>query len=327
MSYTAVYSDHPGDWHREQFRDFDLMKRAVGEPTPHMELVRWLCQDVPDHEKLWRAGLYAAGYSVLTAEAIWTQWPLARYLAEERDFLPWLRSVWPGIHTRTPRRVVRVPDKFAACVASYARWSMNGGMPRVGASYDEWWQSASEIAFMGRYIIIRLLELYRRWGFMKAELYDIRAMDAESPIRCLALLLPERGPEILSGNRQIVDRAAEEVIAMSDGLGYFRFAALLCEYRKSYEKRGDYPGNQTDEELGYWTGKYGDFWRERDWHPRYLEARAALVDARALGEDNGWSGQRELAARSLRDFGVNWSDTRFDYAASLKEGRPVEWVS
>lgn len=329
-AYRPVLSEHPGAWHMERFAEFDALKAAIGEPTPHMRIVQLMSRDVDRYEKLWRAGCYAVGYSILTAEAIWREWPLDRFLRERAAFPDWLAQNWPGIHTRTPRRAVRTQANFLRCLNSYRSWMFQEPLLVSGydASYDTWWKSANRIEFMGRYIVIRLLELLRRWGFMKAELPDIRAMDAESPVRCLSLLRPDAAEPLLAGDVRVADRVAHEVLAEASTDGsYFRFAALLCEYRKSYEDRGDYPGNQTDEELGYTHSRYADHWRTRGFDTGLFDVRAEVVPDRVRGEVHGWTGQRKLAASALRDHGVNWSDLRFDWAATEAAGRPVPWAS
>lgn len=328
-AYRPVASDHDGDWHLARFREFDRLKAQLGEPTPHMEIVRAMSYDVPDRERLWRAGAYAAGYSVLTAEAIWREWPVDRIVPDLAGFRTWLEDNWGGIHTRTPRRTVRTVDSFYRCIASYVEW-MTDEAPLLGrgASYETWWTSANRIAFMGRYIVIRLLELLRRWEFLDAHLPDIRAMDAESPVRCLALLVPERADDLLANDDlPFIDDVANVVMRVTGTDSHFRYAALLCEYRKCYEKRADYPGNQTDEELGYQFGKHAQHWRDRGFTSDLFRVRKALVPDLARGEDHGWTGQRTLAGASLRDHGVNWSDLRFDYQSSEAAGRPVEWAS
>ncbi|HEY6568577.1 MAG TPA: hypothetical protein VI341_13760 [Actinomycetota bacterium] len=330
-TYRPVLSEHSGDWHVEKFAEFDRLKAQLGEPTPHMNIVRWMSSDADDSERLWRAGAYAAGYSVLTAEAIWREWPVERATSDLAGLEDWIFDNWQGIHTRTPRRAVRTPDKFFRCLASYIDWMQAEPLlhDRYGydAPYDEWWASANKIDFMGRYIVIRLLELLRRWDFMSAELYDIRAMEAESPIRCLTLLVPERAGPLLAGDTKVADEMADLILRVaSSDRSYFRFAALLCEYRKSYENQGDYPGNQTDEELGYTFSRYATWWSERGHETQLFAARRALVPEQARGENHGWVGQRKLAGSALREHGVNWTDMRYDWAASEAAGRPKEWT-
>jgi len=329
-----IQSDHSGEWHMEKFAEFAALKTAVGEPTPHMRLVMWLSENAGESERWWRAGCYLAGYSVLTAEAIWREWPWDRVRDEgDVDLLPWLRSNWPGVHTRTPRRMVRSPSRMTECLLGYRDWLSHYWPPwqtrilaaNPRAEYEAWWDRAMDIPSFGRYAVIRLLELYRRWGWMKAELFDIRAIGAHSPIRCLVLLRPDRATDLYTGNSAVVDALAEEVrVATDPALNHFAYAALLCEYRSSYEDRKDYPGHQTDEELGYMTSRYMEWWQRRGFDSNLWKARAATSPAWSLGEYNGWSGVRREAGRALREFGVNWSDQRFDYAETLTNGgRPT----
>lgn len=331
----GIETEHSSEWHRDRFAEFTRYKLAGGEPTPHMRLVQWMSDGLSDREKLWRAGCYAAGYSVLTGEAIWTHWTYERFQSDPVGFEAWLRANWQGIHTRTPRRCVRTPDKFARCLFGWTAW-MEQEFPRLRAAqwtdpvaeYDGWWASVSGVPFFGRYIAIRVLELMRRWNYMTAPIYDIRAIGAHSPIRCLMLLRDTERPRLQTGDPGIVNDIAAEVMAETaeqpgcGDLTHFPFAAILCEYRASYEDRKDYPGNQTDEELSYWNGKHGDYWRQR-YDSQLLAARLATVPHEMLGELNGWTGRRPDVAALLRKEGIVWSDLIYDYRASSDVRQPT----
>lgn len=330
-----IFSDQPGEWHRAAFAQFAAAKAAVGEPTPHMRVLEHMCRGIPEPERIWRAGCYAAGYSLLTAEAIWREWPRERVRQQGAELLEyWLRENWAGIHTRVPRRTVRTPQKMARCLLSYDAWSRNV-LPALDPEmpYDEWWAAVDSDAgpwSFGRYIAIRLLELYRRWGMMRAPLHDIRAVGAHSPIRCLMLLYPEEAEGLATGERGIVDAVANLALVhlryeLPD-MTPFTFAALLCEYRKAYEDRGDYAGNQTDEELAYLNGPHLRHWISRGYATGIWTARQMTTEARYLGEKQGWSGRRPEAASALREYGIVWDDRVYDYAATRENGgAPVRW--
>lgn len=326
-----IENDHSAEWHAVRFPAFANAKAAIGEPTPHMRVVSWLCEGQPEQERVWRAGCYLAAYSVLSGEAIWREWPWGRFLMEPGKFPGWLKENWAGIHTRKPRRCVRTPEAFTRCINGYADWAVEE-FPRLQHStfnspreeYDAWWASATSIPFFGRYVAIRLLELFRRWGYMKADLYDIRAVGAHSPIRCLMLLRPDAVPELSTGRAEVVDSVAQAVKrTIAADMSYFTFATLLCEYRASYEDRHDYAGLQHDEELSYLNSRYGDYWRGRGCESDILKARAAIDPAECLGELQGWTGIRPEPPRWLRDDGIVWSDLSFDYKTSVLVGRPI----
>jgi hypothetical protein len=330
-----ITNDHSGAWHQEKFLAFARAKAAINEPTPHMGTVTYLAAGRPLPDQVWLAGAYLAAYSVLTGEAVEHYWPRERVAADPDGLLPWLRENWGGIHTRKPRRCVRTPEKMARCLKSVHAWGA-GEFPRLAAKswddpraeYDEWWTSANRIDFFGRYVSIRLLELMRRWGHMRADLYDIRAVGAHSPIRCLMLLRPDRVDDLMTGDPLVVNQVAAEVLADLRGAGshmsYFTFATLLCEYRANYESSGDYAGNQHDEELEYSLSRYADHWRATGLVSRLYEARAATDPLECLGEVQGWKTRRLDVAAWLRTRGVVWSDLEYDYLRSRAAGAPVE---
>ena len=327
-----IENDHGADWHMDKFVKFAKAKAAIGEPTPHMRVVDYLCRDLPLEEQTWRAGLYLAGYSVLTGEGIWNSWSWDRYQSEGLGpFTMWLKDNWKGVHKRKPRRCLPTYLKFAACVDSYATWAATG-FPRLRQTrwadpqveYDEWWQSADTIYQFGRYINIRLLELMRRRGHMQAHLYNIRAVGAHSPIRCLMLLKPDRVADLMTGEQGVVNEIAQEVKSdLGMELSYFLYATLLCEYRSGYENGKDYAGNQHDEELEYSYSRYADHWRATGLQSRLYEARAAIDPHECLGEIQGWRKRRLDVAGWLRTRGIVWDDTIYDYHMSVRANEPV----
>jgi len=357
-----ITNDHSGDWHLDRFAEFAVAKAAIGEPVPHMRVVDWMCRDVGNWEALWRAGCYLAGYSVITGEGIWRSWSWEEMKKSGERFLTdWVDQNWGGFHTRVPRRCVRTPAAFARCLLSFAQW-MRTDFDRLreesenrweltkrsgyepgsteyqatnDTEYQEWWRSAERIDFYGRYLAIRLLELSRRRGYMRADLYDIRAVGAHSPIRCLMLLRPDAVPGLLTGEPRYADAVAEEVkqelARRGSPMSYFIYATLLCEYRGCYEDGHDYAGNQHDEELEYSLGRHADFWRQKYGRESDLyAARAAIDPHECLGEIAGWRRRRVRdedgvmnVAGLLRREGVVWSDVRHDYVASVAAGRVV----
>jgi len=328
-----IVSDHSGTWHRERFAEFARAKAAIGEPTPHMRVVDHLSRDVDDQERVWRAGAYLAAYSVLTGEAIWSAWPWTALGDEDMRarLLPWLQANWGGVHTRRPRRCVRTPEKFYRCLLGYADWERKA-FPLLRAmdlidpreEYDVWWDSVTEIPFFGRYIAIRALELFRRWGYMSAHLYDIRAVGAHSPIRCLMLLRPDCVGDLMTGEPGTVDRIGGEVkTEFGLDMSWFTYATLLCEYRSAYEDRNDFAGHQIDEELSYATSRYADHWRARGFESQLLAARAAVHPVETLGEVQGWQAMRRTTEAALRNWGIVWSDLDYDWHATIAAGRPI----
>lgn len=336
---VAAANAYDGARHRQWFGEFFDAKRLVGEPSPHMTLVGWMSRNEEPAEKKWRAGCYLVPYSVMSAEAIWQTWPYQAAVADPDGLSAWVRDHWDGMHTRTERRTVRTPERFAKSLNGYAAWLRDReretrwtAPPDQAGRYDHWWASANEIPYFGRYIVIRLLEYFRRYADSKTELYDIRSIGGWSPIKALMLLHPEETPALSTGQHEHVDRVARRVMAdyRTSGLdmGYYAFAALLCEYRVAWENHAQYPGWTIDQELEYQRGHHATYWQARGFHTQLWEARAALFPVETLGERSGaWDGRRKDCAALLRDHGLVWSDVRWNYAASRDDlAHPVEWT-
>src|SRR6266850_3159236 len=277
-----IVDDHPPEWHREKFAEFTAAKATLGEPSPHMSMVIAMSESEDWWERVWRAGCYAVPYSVLSAEAIWTAWPWARMRREPALLLPWLKEHWAGIHIRTERRCVRTPEKFARSLESYGDWAALA-LPHLlqnEATYDQLWESANRSVYQfGRYIIIRVLELYRRSGFTKAELYDIRSIGGWSPVRALTLFYPDKTDELLGGNIRAADELAMQLFyelkANGLALNPYVYAAMLCEYREALEDSNQFPGHTIDQELGY-ANRFGPWWEERGFKTSLWEVRSKL---------------------------------------------------
>lgn len=329
-----IQNDHSRRWHQQRFAEFAEAKLAIGEPTPHMQVVAAMSEGCYELEKQWRAGCYLTAYSVLTGEGIWREWSYEDFTASTNEkFRTWLTANWAGVHTRKPRRCVRTPKQFSKSLIGYYDW-ITHDVPGLRAQkysslkeeYETWWKSAISIPYFGRYVVIRVLEYFRREGYLEAGLFDIRAIGAHSPIRCLMLLRPEEVPHLLTGNPKVVDAIAEEVKAsLKVDLSYFIYATLLCEYRSSYEDRSDYAGNQHDEELEYSLSRYAKFWEGRGFKSKLYPIRAKIDHHECLGEIQGWDKRRLDVAGWLHERGIVWSDLEFDYLASRKADKPVVW--
>lgn len=329
-------------WHHERFTEFTRFKGEVGEPSPHLAIVGHMVQGVSLERKLWLLGCYAASYCLPTAQVLWTLYPSENVRRKPSALLPWLTAHWKGIVTRTERRCVRTPKKMSECLTSYVQW-MDTEYPTLAAlpqgeytpiHYDTVWKSVEKIKFFGRYINIRLVEGLRRYCGIPARLYDIRSIGGWSPKRCLCYLYPQHAQALLVddavGNaltNQLAYRLLAKIQKTQPKVDEYILAAMLCEYKGAFEKRHQYVSWTIDQEpllydkvFNYW-GKVVDkdvLWR----------ARKDLFPAKALGEIGGWNGTRWELAKTLRDFGYNWSDLRHDYRATLASGdwaHPVLW--
>ena len=330
-------SSESGAWHRDRFAEFVRLKALVGEPSPHMTIVGWMARGLPRLEIAWRGGCYLVPYSVLSAEAIWSEWNYARAIDDPDGLTCWIKENWQGIHTRTERRCVRTPASFAKSLTGYAAWLRDvfPNMPAYAppssapeAKYDYYWKNTITLPYFGRYITIRLLEYLKRYTGLQAELYDIRSIGGWSPIKALMLLRPDEIPALETGQRKEVDRVAFQVLAEYSNadlvMSTYVFAALLCEYRVAWKNRAQYPGWTVDQELEYQDGKHAQYWRERGLETQLWEARTALFPEYALGEYSGWDKRRYDVAAVLRDYGYVWSDAIYNYSASQENlSQPV----
>lgn len=339
-----IVTEHSTEWHWWAFADFCKKKAEVHEPSPHMQMIGTITEGKPIEEVIWFSCLYAAYYNIPSALVTWKEWPWER--AKSYNMELWLKENWKGTFTRTERRAVRTVKNMNACMTSLAWWA-DHRVPKyleissdTHEDYDSIWQETEKnLAFMGRYIIIRLLEGLHRFADLKPKLYDIRSIGGWSPKRAMGLLYPEQIELLLSPDTKenikkvdalafsAMDRFAEEYdIPMSP----YVFAAMLCEYRVAYENRKQYPGWTIDQEPAYWY-KIMDYWVEHrgaSWvgevESQFFGAREKLFSPYCLGEVNGWvDGTRIEPRRVLRDYGYNWSDLEYDFKATTDFSNPV----
>ena len=322
-------------------REFIQKKLDVGEPSPHMKIVGFLGKDKPIRERFWMAGCYAVPYSIITAEVLWTEWPLERALSDLGGLEEWIYANWKDIHTRTERRCVRTPAKFSECLLGYCRW-MNHTLPNTleeikglgnDEAYDLLWESVNSVMYLGRYINIRILDFYHRYCGISAKLYDIRSIGGWSPKKMLALLYPEH-KEVLLGPGKYGDPLANKLATeamysyIEDGLkiDFYIFAAMLCEYRVAYENMRQYPGRTHDQEIEYFAKK-GAAWVKKGFEFKMFEARKELFPHECLGEIGGWTGIRDELSTVMRQYRYVWSDVEFDYGETGHDlGNPVARV-
>lgn len=345
-SKEAIVSEHSTEWHWWAFSDFCKLKSEVSEPSPHLQMIGEITEGRSLEDKIWFSCLYAAFYNIPTALMAWMEWPWERVQYQQLDslyvdFTPWLEENWKGLATRTERRAVRSIEHMNECISSLAWWSkvyVPGYLKLEGTNenYDRIWQETDQkLRYMGRYIIIRLLEALHRFVGLQPRLYDIRSIGGWSPKRALGLLYPEHLGVLLSSdtrdNVRFVDSLAFECISkIKDEYGVemspYVFAAMLCEYRVCYENRHQYPGWTIDQEPAY-LWKIAPFW---DMHApntflrasdMFFRVRESMFPDECLGELNDWAnGTRVEPRRVLRDYGYNWIDTKYNYSATKETG-------
>ncbi len=338
------WGEQTASWHHEKFTEFTKYKQEIGEPSPHLAIVGWMCQDKPVESKLWLLGCYAATYCLPTAQVLWETWKPSELIRDFPKFEGWLNKNWEGIITRQERRCVRTPRKMADCLKSYLHWMreeypklhsdgacsgifFEGNPEEANAYYDRVWESVEGIRYFGRYINIRLVEGLRRYCDIPARLYDVRSIGGWSPKKCLAYLYPKHADKLLIDNREgniltnrlfykLLSRVRREVPTADE----YVIAAMLCEFKGSYEKRHQYPGWTIDQEPLLYD-KVLSYWKDKVDTRLLWSARESLFPAEVLGEKGSrWNGTRWDLAATLRDHGYNWSDLRYDYVRTLQSG-------
>lgn len=327
--------------HRVGFVEFCRLKIAVNGPDVHMKVAGVGTEHLGLTERMWWFGVYTSLCSTPPAAAIWARWPLERVLAEGDTLEGWLRENWAGIPVRKNRRPVRSPAKLARNIRSYARW-LDGEMrdPLLDWSdYDSVWNAVDRhVIFFGRYALIKLLEVFRRYaGFSGLEAPDIRAAGAWSPRKCLAFLYPEHGKLLVQGGSsrealaEVHALASRERERLSEKLGrevsFYELEALLCNYRQTFSGTL-YVGRTIDSELDYYNqvvGHFGDdpFLGRFD----FFGTRKRVFPVECLGEVNGWEGVRKPLFDVYATYGYVWSDVLYDWHATMDLGSPALRVS
>lgn len=318
-------ADMDGLTHRLRFREFSVLELSTGGPDPQVEVAARAARTCS--EPAWLVGCFVGPYTCGAAAAIFAHWPSAVSVLRENDLLAsWLIEHWAGIPVRRERRAVWKAEKLAACLQSYARWSLRTLPSLAGASYDELYESMErEVWGFGRYAIMKTLETLHRANCVDASQTDIRPSGARFPRKTLGYMYGEHN---YGGNSVALLREANQLATRArDLLGesWFNTETLLCNYRQSLD--GKYPGRSHDRELKHWlrAQAYWDDKADLQEVLPFYELRAESFPTACLGEVRGDLGDRMDLEAVLDEHDYYWCDTRYDYA--LSRGRlayPVE---
>ncbi len=315
--------------HWRLFSEFCRYEKEVGGPDPQLAMIVHAGRDLPLEDRVWGAGCYGAVYNTGGALVLWNKLPRSTVLGMGEDELrAWLVEHWDGIPFRRERRAVRTPDKLARYLRSYAlqshnwperAWWRNESSP---ANYEVAWADVNRVYGVGRYIAIKLLELFHRLGAGTAA-YDIRAREAWSPRQALALLWPQHARTLNEDQSRVGSAHAESIanttlaVLRDDWeveVSHFELQVMTCEYRESIESRRQYPGHSHDSEDRYLQAVVPHWGRSLA--DDGYQARKALFPAASLGELAGWEGNREDLGPVAAEYGYTWSDLRYDYLTS-----------
>jgi hypothetical protein len=311
--------------------EFVREEKALGGPDPHLATLGPMIRDCPHGERIWRCCLYASGYNIPLAEAIWSEWPYERASRTPAELAWWVQQNWPKFTLRRERRAVRTADKFSRMLLSMLAWMKDPGTTALWTTddFNQAWKSTDKIYGLGRYVQQKLIEAFVRHTGAEFRQSDIRPRDGHSPREGLALLWPAHeevllrggnGPEALKAVDGLAVRTWHELLQSGAGVDYFQLQVVLCEYKKSWQGK-QYPGRTHDTELRYFREaqeKWGGY------ESTMLAARAEVFPEVILGEKNGWWRQREELEAALPVYRYTWSDRLYDFWHSTVNN-PMPW--
>ena len=280
----------------ELFISFCKEELSTGGPDPQITLLTEIgnSQKASPVDRVWLAGCYGAHHCIPSAYAVWDSFEAKEATIE--NLTPWLRDHWNSLPVRPEMRSHRMIEKRARCLSDFATYAIEESWKDATDYEYIWTDSISKIKYYNRYMAIKYLEFLRRMVSPQLSLNDLRAKNAWSPRRALALLWPsvedleneyDTRPEIIDQvesyfckTKLILSKANVEVTS-------FQLQVMLCEFREALVGTY-YPGASLDEELSYMKIASDDF----ELSP-ILEARSRIFDHQYLGELNGWDDVRK----------------------------------
>jgi len=344
---AAPIKNNPFDanTHFRYFAEFVKSVQISGGTTPHMLMIVEAAKRASNFEEsLWRAGCYAFVYNFASAEALWDNWT-SEEVRKDVGLLEWLEQNKAGIRRRKERKCVYSAKNLATCMHSYATYMTKienrEWFNVTNADKRDWpelYQLAfddvsKEVKYMGRYIIIRWLEVMRRLhNLPHLEMPDLRAKGGDHPRKAMALMYPEEEKILMGKDTQyelrIVDELAADLLAelkyvYNIETDYYTIQSLLCEYKQSVLSRKQYPGKSIDTALVYHDKIYEWWGTEEKAYSIMYDVRQSIFPPETLGELQGWNGVRKELGSVLVDYGYTWSDLIYDYMATEDLANPV----
>lgn len=298
--------------HWPTFAEFVTNELASGGPDQQLPFLAYLLRDQDKKEQVWCGGCYGAHHVVLSAWVLWKEFRPEEVAADTTRLEDWLADHWHVLPIRPEMRSHRMLGKRVRCLQDFAKYAL--GHQRMEAmSYNEVWDdSIKRVKYYNRYMASKVLDIWRRTAYPHLVAPRIEMDGAWSPRMTVSLLFPDEPILAERENKTKAALALAEVYAnkvkqqLLDVYGididYFQLQVLLCEYRELLNGTF-YNGKSLDEELDY-INKNPQF----DVRDEFLSARQALFPQWALGELNGWHGERPELLLSFPVYGHIWSD-------------------
>ena len=319
---------------RKYFWEFVKNDRQTTGPDTHLAMVaEHFNKNKSPEIQAWQGGCYVNPYNVPTGYHVWKNWNYKEVLKDNEKFYKWVCDNWYRFSLRTERRAVRTPEKFTKCLTQYAKWvdTRLMGLLKIECSdekrYEIIWQDLSnEVWGMGRYALLKLLEVFERSKW-KVALSDIRPIGGDSPRQMLARLYND--PDLESGNDELtlqkiqacVQHLRQEGIEKGIYLTMFNAEVYLCEFGQAL-KKNQYAGRGLDSEMGHWD-KIAALWEEDNFN-EFWEVRKKMFPRWALGELNNWQGRRKELGECLTKHGYTWSDKLYEYNFGMDLSKPKQ---
>jgi hypothetical protein len=283
--------------HWPLFEEFCRQEIATGGPDPQLAIMTYFAKQMEDPvERVWLAGCYCSHHCVPSAHAVFEAFRPRETLRNPDLLYAFLQDHWTALPVRPEMKSHRMIQKRFDCLTDFLRYAVDGKY--VGATdYEYMWATTIEnVAYYGRYMAIKYLELLRRIVAPDLIMPDMRVKNGWSPRIALGMLYPE--VPILAERQNIGKEALDAVTYHADqtiirlehqGIhtNFFSIQVLLCEYKEAMQG-GYYPGASHDEELDYMRISRRDF----DVDP-IIVVRAQIFPHEVLGEIGGWNGVRK----------------------------------
>ena len=244
--------------------------------------------------------------------------------AREEPLEAWVEANWQILKPSTYERRMGAgsPRRMSLCIRSVDEW-VEGADRRLSslastlsgrALWNAVWADADRIKYVGRYMLIRLCKAICQGYLGKGSAETVWPKQGWGVRSALGAVFPPYAAALKPENEQaftLTERLSAEYVndLALEGvtIDLSTMAELLCGFRQGLGGR-NYVGKQLDDRLpGILNAQaYGV-----DVAPLF-KARRELFHSQALGELQGWDGER-WKLRSLMQHGVIWDDRSMEW--------------